>query len=407
MAETAAYEIPEHVPPELVYDFEPQYPSEELKEPYALLGRIREQAPDIFYLPKDWRPSRAGGTWVVQTAELMREVFQNGEVFSSRAVVGGGTAAWPRKLVPLELDPPEHTKYRKLLATEFSPKMINGLEEPLRKLSAQLIDGFAGRGSVDFMDEYARVFPIIALMELVGFPLERREQFSKWERIMFQGETVEERRAAGINVAAMIAELAEEKRANPGDDLLSQLVKARIDGEPIAQDKLEDMGFLLFLAGLDTVTAGLGHVFRYLAEHPDEQKRLRDDPERIPDAIEELVRYHSWINTSRMLARDHEFHGVRMREGDHVMCATYFASHDPAIIPDPERIDLSRAPNPHLGFGAGVHRCAGSHLARRELRIAVTQMLERVPPFRLKEGAELSYDGGLVCLSSLPLVWDA
>ena len=407
MAGTAAYEIPEHVPPKLVYDFEPKYPLEELKEPYALLGRIREQAPDIFYLPKDWRPSRAGGTWVVQTAELMREVFQNGEVFSSRAVVGGGTAAWPRKLVPLELDPPEHTKYRKLLATEFSPKMINGLEEPLRKLSAQLIDGFAGRGSVDFMDEYARVFPIIALMELVGFPLERREQFSKWERIMFQGETVEERRAAGINVAAMIAELAEEKRANPGDDLLSQLVKADIDGEPIAQDKLEDMGFLLFLAGLDTVTAGLGHVFRYLAEHPDEQQRLRDDPDLIPDAIEELVRYHSWINTSRMLARDHEFHGVRMREGDHVMCATYFASHDPAIIPDPERIDLGRAPNPHLGFGAGVHRCAGSHLARRELRIAVTQMLERVPTFRLKEGAELSYDGGLVCLSSLPLVWDA
>ena len=407
MAETAAYEIPEHVPPELVYDFEPKYPFEELREPYALLGRIREQAPDIFYLPKDWRPSRAGGTWVVQTAELMREVFQNGEVFSSRAVVGGGTAAWPRKLVPLELDPPEHTKYRKLLASEFSPKMINGLEEPLRKLSAQLIDGFAGRGSVDFVDEYARVFPIIALMELVGFPLERREQFSKWERIMFQGESVEERRGAGIKVASMIAELAEEKRANPGDDLLSQLVKASIDGEPIAQDKLEDMGFLLFLAGLDTVTAGLGHVFRYLAEQPDEQQRLRDDPELIPDAIEELVRYHSWINTSRMLARDHEFHGVRMREGDHVMCATYFASHDPAIIPDPERIDLGRAPNPHLGFGAGVHRCAGSHLARRELRIAVTQMLERVPPFRLKEGAELSYDGGLVCLSSLPLVWDA
>lgn len=407
MAETAAYEIPEHVPPELVYDFEPKYPFEELKEPYALLDRIRDQAPDIFYLPKDWRPSRAGGTWVVQTAELMREVFQNGEVFSSRAVVGGGTAAWPRKLVPLELDPPEHTKYRKLLASEFSPKMINGLEEPLRKLSAQLIDGFAGRGSVDFMDEYARVFPIIALMELVGFPLERREQFSKWERIMFQGETVEERRGAGIKVASMIAELAEEKRANPGDDLLSQLVKAHIDGEPIAQDKLEDMGFLLFLAGLDTVTAGLGHVFRYLAEQPDEQQRLRDDPELVPDAIEELVRYHSWINTSRLLARDHEFHGVRMREGDHVMCATYFASHDSAIIPDPERIDLGRAPNPHLGFGAGVHRCAGSHLARRELRIAVTQMLERVPPFRLKEGAELSYDGGLVCLSSLPLVWDA
>ena len=126
----------------------------------------------------------------------------------------------------------------------------------------------------------------------------------------------------------------------------------------------------------------------------------------IPEAIEELVRYHSWINTSRVLARDHVFHGVQMREGDHVMCATYLASHDAASIPEPDRIDFHRAPIPHLGFGAGVHRCAGSHLARRELRIAVTQMLERVPPFRLREGAELAYDGGQVCLGSLPLMWD-
>ena len=406
MAETAAYTIPDHVPVELVYDFEPQDSQEDLQAPYALLGRMREQAPDVFYLPRDWRPSRAGGTWVVQTADTMREVFQNGEVFSSRMVVGGGKTAWPRKLVPLELDPPEHTKYRKLLAREFSPKMINDLEEPLSKLSAEIIDKFAARGSVDFMTEYARLFPIIVLMELVGFPLERRRQFSEWERIMFHGETHEERRAAGVEVAAMIAQLVEEKRANPGEDLLSQLVKADIDGEPIPQDRLEDMGFLLFLAGLDTVTAGLGHVFRYLAEYPAEQQRLRDDPGLIPDAIEELVRYHSWINTSRVLACDHEFHGVQMREGDHVMCATYFGSHDPATIPDPEQIDFRRAPNPHFGFGAGVHRCAGSHLARRELRIAVTQMLERVPPFRLREGAQLAYDGGLVCLGSLSLVWD-
>jgi len=406
MADASAPPVPDHVPADLVFDFQLQSPQEMLTAPYALFSRFREKAPDLFYLARDLRPTRSGGSWVVQTGDLMREVFQNGEVFSSKMVVGGGEAAWPRKLVPLELDPPEHGKYRKLLASEFSPRMIDGLEEPLRELSAELIKGFAGRGSVDFVTEYAKVFPIIVLMELVGLPLERREEFSEWERLIFQGETDEIRRQAGRNVAAMIAQLVDEKRANPGEDLLSKLVHANIDGEPIAQDKLEDMGFLLFLAGLDTVTAGLGHVFRYLGEHPEEQQRLRDDPEMIPDAIEELLRYHSWINTSRVLACDHEFHGVQLKEGDHIMCATYCASHDPETIPDPDSIDLCRSPNPHFAFGAGVHRCAGSHLARRELRIAVSQMLEFIPPFRVQEDAELKYDGGLVCLGNLPLVWD-
>ncbi len=394
------------MPPELVYDFEVDDPSEAVMAPYAVLQRFREHAPDLFYLARDVRPGREGGTWVVQTAELMREVFQDGVTFSTRQVMGGGQSAWPRKLIPLELDPPEHGKYRRLLAQEFSPKMINALEEPIRNRSTEIIDGFAERGSVEFMAEYARVFPIIVLMQVVGLPLERREEFSEWERMIFQGETAAERRSAGVKVAEMIAELVQEKRSHPGDDLMSQLVKAEIDGQLIDQDKLEDMGFLLFLAGLDTVTAGLGHIFRYLAEHPDAQQRLRNEPELIPDAIEELLRYYSWIDTSRMLARDHEFHGVQMKVGDHVMCATFCASHDPAAIPDPDQVDFCRAPNPHIAFGAGVHRCAGSHLARRELRVAVSQMLERVPLFRVRDGAQLRYDGGNLCLGSLPLVWD-
>lgn len=404
MAEPATYQIPHHIPEELVFDIEPADVEESITAPYALLHRMREQAPDLFYLPRGPRTDGAG-CWVVQSADLIREVFQNGTTFSSSSVTGG-PSVWPRKLVPLELDPPEHGKYRRLLASEFSPRMIEGLEDKLRERSAAMIDAFAGRGHVDFMTEYARVFPIVVLMELVGFPLERREEFSEWERLMFQGETPEQRREAGEHVAAMIAQLVEDKRRHREDDLLSQLVDGRIDGEPIATDKLEDMGFLLFIAGLDTVTAGLGHVFRYLAEHPDEQQRLRENPDLIPDAIEELLRFHSWITTSRLLSQDCEFHGVQMKQGDRVMCATYSASHDPELLSDPDTIDLSRSPNPHFAFGAGVHRCAGSHLARRELRIAVSQMLERLPQFRIPAGTELRYDGGLVCLGSLPLEWD-
>lgn len=407
MADQATYQIPDHVPQELVFDIEPADGDESITAPYALFHRMREQAPDLFYLPRGPRTG-TGSCWVVQSAELIREVFQDGTTFSSSSVGATGEGSvWPRKLVPLELDPPEHGKYRRLLAAEFSPRMIDGLEEKLRERSEKMIDGFAGRGEVDFMTEYARVFPIVVLMELVGFPLERREEFSEWERLMFQGETPEARREAGQHVAAMIARLVDDKRSHPEDDLLSQLVGGDIDGEPIARDKLEDMGFLLFIAGLDTVTAGLGHVFRYLAEHPDEQQRLRENPELIPDAIEELLRFHSWITTGRLLSRDHLFHGVQMKEGDRVMCATYCASHDPELVSDPDTIDLNRSPNPHFAFGAGVHRCAGSHLARRELRIAASQMLERIPQFRIRDGAELRYDGGLVALGSLPLVWDA
>jgi cytochrome P450 len=349
------------------------------------------------------------GTWVATRADVIREIMQDSETFSNdrnRPDYGETNPDRVLPLLPLFMDPPEHGKYRALLAPVFSPKSIDSVEQSLTGLSKELIDAFADKGECDFMEAYARPFPVIVFMRMMGLPMEDRDQFVAWEHQIFQGESHQERRAATRAVAAYLRELIEAKRRKPGDDIVSSLVRAEVDGKPIAADKVEGVCMLLYMAGLDTVAAGLGHTIRYLAEKPALQARLRADPSLIPDVIEEALRWHTWIATSRLCVKDVDFHGVRMKPGDWVEVILYGASHDPAELEKPDEFVLPREPNRHFAFGAGVHRCAGSHLARRELRIGVRMLMDRLGEFRIKPGAQLRYDGGLVCLGALPLEWE-
>ncbi|MGE0387118.1 MAG: cytochrome P450 [Gammaproteobacteria bacterium] len=402
--QSAAESIPAHVPRDLVRSYNLSIWGDVVEDPLGFWRRVRSEAPDLFYVgPYDNSP----GHWVVQGAGLVREVFQTPELFSSASTgAAGGARIWPRRLVPLELDPPEHAKYRALLSRYFSPMTIDRLENHILKLAGGFVEKFAARGECDFMAEFARPFPVTIVMELLGLPLEERPQFSAWEHEMFQGETIDKRRVAGVAVAQYLSDLIRRKREKPADDVISYLIGCEVDGAPIGQEPLEDICFLLYIAGLDTVTGALGHIFRWLAEHPEAQAELRANPAKIPDANEELLRYHSWISTVRTVTRDTPFHGVQLHAGDTMFILTNRGSNDPRETPHPDTVDFHRESNPHFAFGGGVHRCLGSHLARRELRVAVAQMFERVPPFRIRPGAKLRYDGGLVCLSSLPLVWD-
>jgi cytochrome P450 len=305
------------------------------------------------------------------------------------------------------MDPPDHGKYRVLLAPVFSPKSIDSVERSLYDLSAELIDAFADKGECEFMTAYARTFPVIVFMRMMGMPMEDRELFVEWEHQIFQGETAQARMQASAEVAAYMRKLMEVKRRKPEDDILSKLVRAEVDGAPIRQEMVDGMVMLLFMAGLDTVAAGLGHTFRYLAEHPDLQARLRAHPELISDAVEESLRYHTWVPTGRLVVKETDFHGARMMPGDWVQTVLYRASNDPKEADNPHEFIVPREPNRHFAFGSGVHRCAGSHLARREMRIGVRMMLERTGQIRIKPGARLRYDGGFVCLGALPLEWEA
>jgi len=258
------------------------------------------------------------------------------------------------------------------------------------------------------MHEFARVFPGVIFMQLMGLPLDMKEQFFDWEEKFFHEGTPEAQQQVGLEIARYLDKLIAEKRRNPADDMVSLLVSAEVDGKPIDDMIIQDFCFLLYIAGLDTVNGGLGHTFKWLAENPVEQQRLRENPDLIPEALEEILRVHSWINLSRVLSRDYEFHGVQMKAGERVIVLSSLASYDEKQFENPFEVDLTREVNPHMVFGGGAHRCAGSHLARRELRVAITEWLRRIPQFEITPGDTAPYFiNGLLSLQKLPMSWDA
>ena len=397
--------VPEHVPDELVYPFEQTFAKGFDVDPWAVFEQISSEAPPIFYSPLVGSTGR--GTWYVTTNEDVRTVFQDYQHFTT---VGYASPDMARRMLPLELDPPEHNKYRSLLTPLFAPKSIDRLERSIRETCDGILDGIISRGECDFPKDFARTLPGTVFMQLMGLPMDRREQFFEWEETFFHGETAEDRRAAGKAIEAALAELVEDRRANPQDDLMSQLVHGTFaGGTPIPHDDVMDMCWLLYIAGLDTVHAGLGHAFRYLGEHTDLRDELVKDHSLIPAAVEELLRWHSWVNPPRTVAEDFELHGVKFKKGDCVITLAAIADRDPAEYRHPDDVDFHRERNIHWAFGGGAHRCLGSHLARREIGIAIEAWVTRIPDFHVptEESTKLRYATlSMFSLPHLPLEWD-
>jgi cytochrome P450 len=399
------YAVPAHVPQDLVYPFEQIYAKGFDIDPWAVYRQIRNEAPPIFYSPTS---TRGEGLWYVTRSDDVRTVFQDHKRFTtSFGYASGGDMA--RRMLPLELDPPDHNKYRSLLTPLFAPKSIDRLEASIRATCDRLLDDFIDRGRCDFPKDFARTLPGTVFMELMGLPMERREQFFEWEETFFHGESAEQRQASGKAIEAALAELVQQRRDQPADDLMSMLVHGRFeDGTPIPFDDVMDMCWLLYLAGLDTVHAGLGHAFRYLAEHPAKRDALVADHSLIPTAVEELLRWHSWVNPARTVRVDCELDGVVMKQGEKVGTLVAIADRDPNVYDDPDDVDLHRERGMHWAFGGGPHRCVGSHLARRELGIAIEAWVARIPDFRIApdaEGSLLYATMGMFSLPHLPLVW--
>jgi cytochrome P450 len=375
-------------------------------DPYGVFRKLAADAPPIFYTPRDFRV-RGAGAWVVTTADYVREVLQNPDPFCNSIRYSNDDANFARRLLPLGLDPPEHLKYRAVIAGAFSPKAINKIEADVYRVANEYIDAFAEDGHTDFMANFARTFPGAIFMMMMGMPLEMKDQFFEWEEKFFHDGTNDEKKQVGLQIHGFMSGLIAEKRKKPGDDVMTMLTRAEIDGEKLSDDVIFDFCFLLYIAGLDTVNGGLGHIWRWLADHPEAQAELRADPSLIPNAVEELLRAHSWITSARVLSRDHVFHGVQMKKDERVIVLAPLAAWDPAEFPDPFKVDFHRPVIPHTVFGAGVHRCAGSHLARRELRIGLAEWLRRIPEWKIEPGVTPVYfTDGLLSPRSLPLVWD-
>ncbi|MCK9685652.1 cytochrome P450 [Scleromatobacter humisilvae] len=389
--------VPGHVPPELVREFD--FRTGLGDRPHEVVGALHG-GPRIVYSTTNHHHVAGVGSWIPTRAEDIRAVLQDAEAFSSRVVRSSSALT----LIPLELDPPEHGAFRAIMNPLFSPNRIKVLEAKIRDRARALVENCAAKGESEYIDDFARPLPIGIFVDLMGLPPEDLERFLAWEKLIIHdmGARARTMKEVGDYLSGLIA----DRRVHPTDDLITFAVKSEIDGKPLSDAQVLGICVLLFMAGLDTVTSALGFQLRYLAEHPNEQQRLRDDPSLIPAAVEELLRAYAVVNTTRYATRDVELAGVTIKKGDNVTCSTILASRDPREFERSDEVLLDRSPNLHNAFSYGPHRCIGSHLARRELVIGLEEWLKRIPPFRLKDGQALeAHGGGVFGLEALPLVW--
>ena len=376
------------------YDIlDPEYVS----SPYGIWDDLRERCPIA-------HSDRWGASWLTTRYSDVAAVAHDVTRFSSRDVgvlsfTDDERPAPPIDipLPPIDADPPLHTWTRRLLLPWFSHSRVASYEPVTRELCDRLIDGFIHRGSADAARDYAQQIPVRVIGLVLGVPDDMADTFTGWVQNVLEFAHDEARSAAGRDgITAYLLGQLEERRTNSGDDLISELLHTEVDGAPIDDLNILGMAALTLIAGVDTTWSSIGSSMLHLATHPDDVQRLIDQPELMPVAIEELLRAYSPVTMARIAVDDIELAGCPVHAGDKVILNFPAANRDPAVFDRPDEVILDRVENRHVAFGLGIHRCAGSNLARMELRVAIDTWLQRIPSFRLAPDATVTWAGGQV-----------
>ncbi|OBJ53499.1 cytochrome P450 [Mycobacterium asiaticum] len=377
-----------------------------LAEPQPMYKALRESAPVL----------RSPQAVVLSRLSDIEMALKRTDLFSSNmdAVDLGNL----RPLIPLQVDPPDHAKYRRILDPLFTPREMARREPQVTALVNEMIDRFADRGECDFHAEFAVPLPCTVFLQLLGLPLQDLDKFLEWKDGVIRPDGAtdwDDRHAASAPVALQIYEYfdraIDDHIASPRDDVLSAMIAADLkdeDGAPkkLTREELLDICFLFLIAGLDTVTDSLDCFFVFLARHPEHRHQLVEQPDILPHAIEELLRWETPVpGVARVAMQEVEVGGCPIHKGDRVSPLLGAANTDPAEFPEPELVDFTRNPNRHRAFGGGPHRCLGSHLARMELRVALREFHRRIPDYEIPTGTELKYTAALRSVESLPLTF--
>lgn len=354
-------------------------------------------------------------TILVTRAKDVEETLRNPKLFSSVFGDGMGGLGNDRPLIPLQIDPPDHKKYRVLLDPFFAPRQMARHEESVAALVNHFIDQFIENGRCEFTSEFAVPLPCTVFLQLMGLPLEKLDYFL-WIKdgiIRGHGETnfvkqSEARRTAGLECYKYFGEALDsiEKERTPG--LLLDLLDAEVDGIRLTREEIMDICYLFIIAGLDTVTDSLCCFFSYLAENPDHRRRIVEDPSVVPSAVEELLRWESPVSgVARVATEDTNVGGCPVHAGETILSFVGAANTDPTSVDNAHAVDFDRPVNRHSAFGQGIHRCLGSHLARLELRVAMREWHRRIPDYRIREGADLVWTPMLRAVHEMPLEFTA
>ena len=395
--------IPAHVPAELVRPIGLTEGAEFLRSPHAFMAALHDTHPPIFFSTSE----HATSAWMLIKYEDVFFVLRHPEIFST-----AGATPFPRDpndyfyMIPLEVDPPHHRKYRAMIDPMVSPKAVAAMEESIRSLANRLIDAFIERGECEFTTEFGRPLPVSVFLGLMGLPQEMRDTFVGWAMGLLHSQDRNVAATCMRETVAYLKQAIEEKQRMPDESVLAAIVHGQADGAPLAPQEVFGFTFFLFIAGLDTVFATLNNVFVWLARHPERRQEIVASPESISATVEELLRAFGVTFSGRTLTQDYELHGVKLKKGDKVTSILPAANYDPAAFENPKQVDFRRPRKPNLSFAGGVHSCMGAHLARLEMKISISEFLRRIPDFHLKEGTTIEYwPGGVVGPKTVPLRW--
>jgi cytochrome P450 len=391
--------IPDHVPPELVYDFDYINDPQLVADPHLRMQSLVRDAPGIFFSP--WY----GGHWVTTRKQVILDVTRETQIFTSRTQ-GIPAAEKEIKLLPLTLDPPEHTKYRAVLNPSFSPKAVAEFEPVLRQLCNELIDRVIDAGRCDFLADIAEPLPVTLFMTMAGMPTDRLHEFRGYALQATASTHGSERDAAFASIMKIMSELIKQRQARRENDLISRLLDASIDGRPPTFEEMQNYCVLLFIGGLDTVVNAMSWGIRHLARDQALQALLRSaDISVLRNTVEELLRLYGVAMTIRQLTQDHRYQDVAFKRGDRILLLLPAVNYDATAFECPAQFKFDRRES-HVTFNAGPHRCVGANLARLELLVLYQEWLKRVPVFRLDPEQPATYAGGMnLAIKHLPLVW--
>ena len=386
------------------YDiFDSQY----VTDPYGIWDELRRTCP-IAHTERwggSWLPTRYADVYAI-AHDIEKFPSGNGiSVVPLMDIAAGGEATpinVPSPVLtsgvpPISADPPLHTWTRRLILPTMSPARVAEYEVFTRELCRNLVDEVLVRGTGDAASEYAQQIPVRVIGHILGVPEDMSATFTEWVRDVLEFAHDPERRQHGIiNIITYLRDAIDERQAEPQDDFITELLQSEHDGEPIDRPVVMGMCALLLIAGIDTTWSSIGSTMWHLAAHPEDRRRLVAQPDLMPTAIEEFLRAYAPVTMARRLTEDVEYEGCPMKAGERILMNFPAANRDPEVFPDADRVILDRQQNRHLAFGAGIHRCAGSNLARMELRVAVEEWLARIPEFELVDPALVTWAGGQV-----------